>query len=219
MLLGIDSHNLESAGFCVLRDVDVARFIEIAGAMGRPTPTRRNGPVLDVLTPKREQDARPSTISSHYGLGQFPWHSDGAVDKDPPRYILMRADTVAADSATTDILDLRSLGEGKTLKKYSRLSLLVNARNFSYLAPFVMRRNGVICAKWDPLRTTPTGKIAEEFLSDVPAAPPTAVHHWHPGDVLIIDNWRCLHRRSAATVGQRVIHRIVVKVERSNYVA
>lgn len=211
MLSSIAIQNLLSVGFCVLRDIDAARFIEIASAMGTPTPTRRDGPVLDVLTPKREQDARPSTISAHYGLGEFPWHSDGAVDKDPPRYILMRAGTVTADSATTDILDLRSLGEGEMLKKYSRLSLLVSARNFSYVAPFVMRRNGVMCAKWDPLRTTPTGKRAEEFLSEVPTAPPTAVHHWQPSDVLIIDNWRCLHRRSAATASPREIHRIVVK--------
>jgi alpha-ketoglutarate-dependent taurine dioxygenase len=211
MLSRAQNQDLESAGFCILRNVDEARFIEIARAIGRPTPTRHGGPVIDVLTPRRERDARPNTISAHYGLEQFPWHSDGAVDKDPPRYVLMRADTVAADSATTEILDLRSLGKGETLKKYSRLSLLVSARNFTYIAPFVMRRNGIICAKWDPLRATPTGKRAAEFLSEVPAAPPTAVHHWQPSDVLIIDNWRCLHRRSAATTGPRVIHRIVVK--------
>jgi alpha-ketoglutarate-dependent taurine dioxygenase len=211
MLSSIDSRNLESLGFCVLRDIDAAGFMEIASSMGRPTPTRHNGLIIDTLMPKREQDAKPSTISAHYGLGQFPWHSDGAVDRDPPRYILMRASIVTEDSATTEVLDLRSLNEGETLKKYSRLPLLVKTRNLSYVAPFVMRRNGAICAKWDPLRTTPTGKRAEEFLTEVPAAHPSAVHHWQPSDVLVIDNWRCLHRRSAATVGPRVIHRIVVK--------
>jgi hypothetical protein len=211
MLTETDLQRLQERGFCLLPRVAVAEFKPVAAGLGTPCATRRDGSIIDTLVPKQKVDAQPGTISSHHGLGQFPWHSDGAVDRDPPRFVLLRAETVDDQSATTDVLDLSSLRDGQLFKTYSRLSCEVKTREYAYMAPFVTQRHGRSCAKWDPLRMRPLGRCASDFLTDVTGAKPTERHRWTSGDLLIIDNWRCLHRRSEASTRPRVIQRIVVK--------
>ncbi|MFD7397300.1 TauD/TfdA family dioxygenase [Streptomyces virginiae] len=211
MLDPSDVQSLKDVGYCVIPEVTVEDFTHTAEFLGTPRPSRPNGPLMDILTPKEVNDSRPGTISSNYGLREFPWHSDGAVDKDPPRYLLMRAEVANPQSATTDILDLHCLLDGGLFLKYSRLICETTTRRSTYLSPFVIQHNGIWRAKWDPLRMRALGKKAASFHQDVSEAAPTKRHHWTRGDLLIIDNWRCLHRRSATSTTQRAIQRIVVK--------
>ncbi len=40
---------------------------------------------------------------------------------------------------------------------------------------------------------------------------PTHVHHWEPGSVLVIDNWKMLHRRADASKSlDRTLYRVSV---------
>lgn len=211
MLSESQTQALAENGYCLLTQVSVGGLMAASELLGVPRPSTHDGPAVDYLTPKSESTSRPGTISSQYGLHQFPWHSDGAVDKDPPRYVLLRAEIVDHNSATTDILDLHSLLDGKALQKYSRLVCEVSTRRDSYLAPFVTSRDGTWCAKWDPLRMKALGRKAGEFRRDVMGAEPTKRHQWDIGDLLVIDNWRCLHRRSRASTAPRVLQRVVVK--------
>ncbi|MFG2774519.1 TauD/TfdA family dioxygenase [Streptomyces sp. NPDC048350] len=124
----------------------------------------------------------------------------------------MRAENVAPQSATTDILDLHSPIAGNLTHRYRRLVCEITTRRSSYLSPFVARRNDTWCAKWDPLRMRALGAKAVEFHQEITNAEPSERHHWSIGDLLVIDNWRCLHRRSEASLDSpRVIQRVVVK--------
>lgn len=204
--------SLKENGYCLVEGTSSDGLVRTAEMLGTPRPSRPDGPIVDILTPRGKLDARSGTISAHFGMGAFPWHSDGAVDRDPPRYVLMRAESVNIRSATTDILDLYGLLSGHLFCKYGRLVCEIKTRRSSYLAPFVTQRNGTWCAKWDPIRMRALGKKATEFHQEVAQAEPSARQHWKNGDLLVIDNWRCLHRRSdAASDPLRVIQRIVVK--------
>ncbi|WP_373319782.1 TauD/TfdA family dioxygenase [Rugosimonospora africana] len=68
--------------------------------------------------------------------------------------------------------------------------------------------NGNSRLRWDPRTCTPRTGLAIKTVED---KPPTAYVEWRPGRLLIIDNFRVLHRRPAVH-GQtkRVLERTYV---------
>lgn len=212
MLTQAEAGALKDFGYYLLRGTSVHDLVRAAETLGIPRPSKPHGPIVNLLTPKAEADARPGTISAHFGHSAFPWHSDGVVDRDPPHYLLMRAENVNTNSATTDLLDLRRFLERSSSREYGRLVCEIRTRTSSYLSPFLTRRNGVSRTKWDPLRMRALGKHAAEFHEDISKAEPTYCQRWENGDLLIVDNWRFLHRRSdASSDSHRTIQRVVVK--------
>lgn len=160
-------------------------------------------PVLDQpLVARSSEAADPWSHSGQYGLGQFPWHTDGAIDSEPPRYMILECvqdltntptellvpdpDTVAAMRSTT--LTVRDRWDRKRyLPAYSR-----NANSWRL--------------RWDPRVATPN---TEDRISSLPA---THEVKWSPGVVLVVDNFHALHRRpSVATQGTRVLNRYYIR--------
>jgi hypothetical protein len=43
----------------------------------------RSGP-SEMLAPRERATADPWSLSGAYGLGTFPWHTDGAIASNPP---------------------------------------------------------------------------------------------------------------------------------------
>lgn len=212
MLAGVNLEELKRNGFTSINEVKADTFQAIANTLGKPTKTRRGGSIVDTLRPKESDQARKGTISAHYGLSSFPWHSDGAVDPCPPRYVLLHAVRVGSLSARTEVLDLARLDDGKFLQRYRRLTCAIDSGQGHYISSFFSRRGGTMCTKWDPLRMQPLGKMASAFKQEITDAMPHASHAWECGDLLIVDNWRCLHRRTPADASDpRVLQRIVVK--------
>ncbi|WP_374693831.1 TauD/TfdA dioxygenase family protein [Streptomyces sp. VNUA74] len=212
MLADGNLEELRRNGFTSVSGVNAPEFEAIASHLGKPTLTRRGGSFVDTLRPQESSEAREGTISAQYGLSLFPWHSDGTVDPHPPRYVLLRAVEVSSTSARTEVLDLTRLNDGKFLRQYRRLTCMVDSGQGYYMASFLSQRSGVMCAKWDPLRMQPLGKMASSFVREIGGAFPHRSHAWARDDVLIVDNWRCLHRRTSADSSDpRVLQRIVVK--------
>ncbi|MFD7243381.1 TauD/TfdA family dioxygenase [Streptomyces massasporeus] len=215
MLTDRSLEELRRDGFTKIAGVNAREFVAIANHLGKPIRTRRGGSFVDTLRPKESSEAREGTISAQYGLSAFPWHSDGAVDPHPPRYVLLRAVEVNPASARTEVLDLARLDDGNFLQRYRRLTCMVNSGRGHYMASFLSRQSGVMCAKWDPLRMQALGKMACAFEQDIGEALPHDSHAWGRDDLLIVDNWRCLHRRTPANVSDlRVLQRVVVKTSR-----
>jgi hypothetical protein len=54
---------------------------------------------------------------------------------------------------------------------------------------------------------------AFQELRDVITSHPVEYHHLNPGQILVVDNWRVLHGRTAFTNLHRLLHRIRVHKE------
>lgn len=52
-------------------------------------PNRRGQGVIDTLRPSPQAEAHPNSLSSRYGLGQQPLHTDGAHLEEPPNVVLL----------------------------------------------------------------------------------------------------------------------------------
>ncbi|MGO4910705.1 hypothetical protein ACEN2J_20760, partial [Pseudorhodobacter sp. W20_MBD10_FR17] len=76
--------------------------VELAKYWGKPIAPWEDG-LVQALVPRSE--AAPNSYSGIYGLGHFPFHSDLAHWRTPPRYLLLRCVTGYADwNAPTEVV-------------------------------------------------------------------------------------------------------------------
>ena len=161
---------------------------------------------VSVLQPQSADVARSNTYSGNYGFGEFPLHTDFAHWFVPPRYMALRA-VVGSEHVSTRVFDGRHLIESRGSASLQRM--LVQPRRpilgQRALLQILQEIPPDVCLRWDPLfLVAATASSTEDFES---------IREWlarstcdevtlrDPGDVLLIDNWRMLHGRSAVYGG------------------
>lgn len=136
----------------------------------------------------------------------------------PPRFLILRC-VVPAASVFTALLD------GCSLLNYIPRDIVLRAQFLprrrlsgqSHLLRFLQKENDEYLIRWDSLFIVPANREAKEvsdYLSRYATGDQvTKVCLRHPGDTLVIDNWRMLHGRSAVpeNCSTRVIERIYLK--------
>lgn len=190
-------------------------IVEIAEDFGKPLEPWKDG-LVQTLLPRSE--AAPNSYSGIFGLDRFPFHSDLAHWRTPPRYLLLRCVTGYADVPT-------SLVDGHDLVDAVSLDLLIRAI-FKPRRP----RDGRISLlrlcepiedsvriRWDEVFLKPASKVGEvanlrvrEWLS---TCKPIDLSLAEPHDTLLIDNWRMLHARSSILPGRenRAVQRVYLE--------
>jgi hypothetical protein len=173
-------HDLASCGFVFL---DGHSSATVGGQLGRCS-----GPQM--LIPRETAAADAWSLSGVYGLGAFPWHTDGAISSNPPRWLLLRALRVSK-ATCTELLD----PDPQLQKGLSRTVLRARDRagRVRYL-PGAIPKDGRLRLRWDPRTCTPrTGLTVEEMEQQSS----TVTVEWREDLLLIVDNARLLHRRPA----------------------
>lgn len=193
-----DSHSptrLITEGFAVFADRDSAA--PIIKALGPESSAAR-------LIPKAPAPSRGWSHSDHFGFGQFPWHTDGAIASEPPRWIVLECERLGSATYT------ELLAPAPDLIKLMRRSVATVTTRSGYrkaLPVAVPLPGGRVRLRWDPrVCMTSDGKLAQSISGQ----PPSTVCEWDPGRVLIFDNWRLLHRRPAVTDPDRVLIRTYI---------
>lgn len=187
----------------------------IASELGRPL-TPWQGGLMQELVPR--DIATPNTYSGMYGLERFPFHTDLAHWRRPPRYLLLRCLTGYADIPTL-------LLDGQAIFDTAMLGILTRAifkprrplgGMFSLLRLCTPIDNGY-CFRWDETFLQPASKIgvmARQRITELlPKCDPLSIALVRTGDTLLIDNWRMLHARSLVPTGRedRKIQRIYLE--------
>lgn len=144
------------------------------------------------LRPMSRDDARPHTTSAAHGFDAFPWHTDGAVVSHPPRLVALLA--CAESSTATEIVDLESHDDvASAMRRLVLVAKRDTGRHPRYFSA-VGLVNGRRLFRWDPDKLEVAYPGKDPGLGDL--LPDSAVQ-WGDGDLLILDNWRCVHRRQA----------------------
>ena len=171
---------------------------------------------IQQLRPHSMEAMPPNTYSGNYGLGAFPLHTDLAHWHFPPRYLVLRCLNGAANTPTqlfdgnrvVDILGWRELTRAiaqprRPLNgKRHLLRLLQENPDYGRML------------RWDSIYLRPATKLGLEIFAEMKsmlaAASIIQLSLAHPGDTLIIDNWRMLHGRSTITTSQasRLVERM-----------
>jgi L-asparagine oxygenase len=160
------------------------------------------------LRPK-DRDKLGNSYSSEFGYGRFPMHTDFAHWFTPPRYVALRC-VVGFQSVKTCLLDSAPI-IGQVGKVTLQRALVQPRTPLQGHRPILRILDGDETVgtifRWDSvflLPATEAGRIVTNMVAEnLRAATPLEITLEHPGDTLLIDNWRVLHARSA--VGR--IHR------------
>src|SRR5690606_39074406 len=78
-----------------------------------------NGSPFSALAPMARAHASPVSYSGIYGLGEFPFHTDLAHWRQPPRYLLLRC-VVGFKAVRTFLIDGRQLVDQLGASTFSR---------------------------------------------------------------------------------------------------
>lgn len=163
-----------------------------------------------------QHDAPPNTYSGIYGLNEFPFHSDMAYWRIPPRYLMLRCVKGHAGVATLLIKGdeiVERVGKGKLVRALvkPRRPVKGSLPLLSMFRPEAASRRFLL--RWDEKFIVPASTGSAETVAStnraILEATKVSVSLSEPGDTLWIDNWRMLHGRSAVAVNyaDRLIER------------
>lgn len=190
-------------------------IFDIAKSYGKPMVPWEGG-LVQTLVPRT--DAEPNSYSGIYGLGHFPFHSDLAHWRTPPRYLLLRCVNGYADIPTL-LVDGHDLRDAITFDILAR-AIFKPRRPHNGSIPLLRLCEPIehtVLLRWDEVFLKPAsriGKVADLRIREwLLTCKPTALSLSQPHDTLLIDNWRMLHARSPILPGRknREIQRIYLE--------
>lgn len=196
-------HDLASRGWAVLEGLAGEQLADVlvalTGALGM-TPCKQRKQFVQRLIPLDERKAHPRSLSAQFGTGGFPFHVDTAHWTRPCRYVLMGAPVGDQTERPTELLDFtqlplaaderQALSEGLFLVAAGRSSFYATA--YANDRPFVRFDPGCMKPMDDQAMRAVTLLIPERWVDIAMKV------YWARGTVLVLDNWRMLHRRAAA---------------------
>jgi L-asparagine oxygenase len=187
----------------------------IASELGRPLIPWEGGLVQE-LSPRAR--AVPNTYSGIYGLARFPFHTDLAHWRSPPRYLMLRC-MKGYDDIPTLLFDGQTLIESDLLDLLTRA--VVKPRRPLNGAITLLRLCEVLDEgyrlRWDEVFLKPAsrvGEIADQRIRErLAQGESITISLSTRGDTLLIDNWRMLHARSPVPIKRqdRKIERVYLE--------
>ncbi len=185
-------------------------LLMIAARLGTPKGTRGTT-LVDMLRPTSNVEAPLPSLSRTSGTGEQPWHMDGAHWLTPPRFLVLGMMNCKPSCAPTELLDARHLVPSHLHEATHTEPLLVRSGSKSFYATVATK--GQPFLRFDPgcmqAITDDGQKLVNELVALNP--PATYQHQWEPGSVLVINNWKMLHRRADASHSlDRVLCRVSV---------
>ena len=151
--------------------------------------------LINRLIPTPEESSRINTLSSRYGLGAFPLHSDFVTSTLPPPYILLAAPRPRGTD--TILFDARRLIMHYGLDYLLRCLFLLHGTIPRYCRLLTFK-NGRFCFRYNKVVMTPQNTEALEVANYLEG---DGLHlfriNWHQQRAVLIDNWNTFHSRSA----------------------
>lgn len=211
-------HQLNKYGFIKMFKPDLADedLIDIANTLGEPISSRRNGKVIDRLSPKNSENSYKNSLSRTYGLDSFPLHSDTAYFKIPVRYILLYCKNPGTGERPSYLYDaslLLNIHDDMRFKLSNTIFKVVNGRN-SFLSTIYNSDSNFF--RFDKNCMKSTDSEGDELLNEIDSLVQEndiKKIAWSEGDLLIIDNWRLLHGRgsSQSEDSERLLYRLSIR--------
>lgn len=193
---------------------DTSAFFELASSLGDPI-SLQNGTFVKELQVSRHSEAKPNSLSSRFGRGMFPFHTDTAFWRLPARWVLLRA--VSGDlERPTHFMSFEKLFRDLTPSHIRRSAWVCDTGTAKSYSTIFFNSAGVEGFRYDPNCMRPANKAANEV--DAVIRPRCfelngQLINWIPNRVAIIDNWTWLHARgeTLASEQKRILQRIYIK--------
>ena len=190
-------------------------FSNLAVNIGPPRAEARDQQLVRKISPQDSAVAPHNTLSSRYGAGSFPPHTDTAYWRQPARYVLFRCVNAGKARRVTRIFYTRDWQLSRADESLLCRAVWKVKAVRPFLASFAQRKDDQLLFRFDLDCMVPMSNDAQAaldlFRSCLVASRQITID-WSEGDVLVIDNWRCIHARGMAIVRDedRVLERILV---------
>ena len=204
---------VEEIGYAFLEEYQISKdSYEVARLLGAPIAPWVGGEV-QTLMPRAT--ANPNTYSGMFGLSEFPYHTDLAHRRIPPRYLMLRC-VKGYQSVHTKLIDSRRAFGQDLLNMLDRC--VVKPRRPQNGSWPLLRLSEKVAMnrriRWDSEYLNPASQLAkrgfQEVIDLLRTTEPIKTSLTNAGDTIVIDNWRVLHSRSAIKPEQedRCIERV-----------
>lgn len=205
-------------GWHVTSARSAAEVLRILLTIGEPTGDRRTPDLYRIISPRSRAAARPNTLSSRYGTGSFPYHTDAAYWREPARFLALHCVDPGPGERQTLLIDSAQW----TLSDSERRHFTNAVWRSDDYRPFlctIARERDYLAYRWDQdcmmaasLDTANAGAMLRTRLA---RTSPVAVD-WSKDLLLVLDNHRCFHARGEARGpdGSRRLGRVLVRARR-----
>lgn len=173
------------------------------------------GRTVHPLTPSKKENAQPNTYSGIYGYEVFPMHTDLAHWHIPPRYLALRC-IVGFKDVETSVIDgrfiIQKIGENILYNALVQPRRHING-SLPLLRLYQKYKYEIDLFRLDEKFIIPASQAGVTGMNCVKECllnfDMTNIQLQSLGDILIVDNWRMLHRRSAIPLNclERIIER------------
>ena len=218
---------LKRDGFCIcprlLPDLTTAQIADKLGKIVEiPDLLPASGiGAVQTLVPRSVNDVAQNQYSGNYGFEEFPLHTDLAHWACPPRYFILRC-IVGSESVFTHLLPWTEILNFVGTSTLGRAVFTIRKKRDGYsgLLRAMSNQGGVDLFRWDPIFLRPFNVHAQQLRTAI--SNPVLLNKIrktlleHPGDTIIIDNWRTLHGR--ARVSPEGIERRIERIYLSEVV-
>jgi len=201
---------LDAQGWCIVERED--SILDLACEFGKPISTKQDGTLIDRLHVVDAKAAYPNSLSSRFGTGAFPFHTDGAHHRIVPRYLFLRLHWPEFSYRATLLLDLISeINKKEHAVLKSDIWKVTNGNRY-YLSPVISS----LGLRYDPVAMKPAipgSSQSKEIIHRITEEVTPVSVTWHKGFVLLVDNHRMIHSRAPARdghKGERVLERVLV---------
>lgn len=144
---------------------------------------------MSLLKARMTEEAKPNTLSSRFGMGQFPLHSDFVLDNQPPQFLFFSAPRPRTFGTT--IFDSRTLPQDMR----SQAIFLVDQPHHRRYVRFEVTTNGNTLVRYNAAFFRPANEAANALVSILSSEDSTQVIDWNENSMAVIDNRRLLHGR------------------------
>ncbi len=207
--------DLDLRGFHYQANFALGECLVLARALGVPKGERRNPAILRFIRPQPIEKATPNTLSSRYGMGAFPFHTDAAYWRRPPRFVLFRCVNPGAADRPTLLINPRD----SAFTEHDRRALCNEVWRMQTKTPFLCTAgfwsHNALALRFDEACMTPITRGAvrlRDMMREVMQQSPVTIVRWRAGDLLVVDNFRLLHARGEAKVpdDDRMLARVLI---------
>jgi len=199
----VDLRGLSETGFSIVDAVEEGALPSVAAELGTIRTDSRSPAPLRAISPSSSGVAKTNTLSSRFGFGAFPFHTDAAHWRQPARYLLLFCIQPGAASRTTALIDTASwILPPDEVRRLCNEVWRIGLRNpyLGTVARFINRR---IAIRFDRACMTPLTAEAlrahQMFLERLADSDRVDIS-WAPGRLLVVDNHRMLHARNPAAI-------------------
>jgi len=188
------------------------KFLELGKSFGRLIKSRTNGEYLDILSPKISETVKKLSLSKIYGIDRFPFHTDCAYLKTPPKYILLRYIGDLDNPTPTEIkhLNIKKLSFKEKEFLNNTIWTVKGLEGNFYSKIYdkgILRYDENIMNLCSPIEN-----LIDQILDKLE----TEIIHWDKNKTIIIDNWASFHSRPIVAnneINNRILQRLNIAYE------